>query len=188
MTSLKQEVNKVLKHEFTKLITNLEQDYDVIEAMPLEDIEQALQHMGLNGNKCYAAIRKKLTHTALTNRKGQLLYWLSPVWEPQWAGQAVTAQDIPIQQYSFPLEDGAIDISCAWGDAFQSRPAFLTFSWKAHISEQRDFWLRLINPETQEIRYEDCVGNSLSGEETLTHNELGFNPAQETWALSIYTT
>ncbi len=144
--------------------------------------------MGLDGDKFYASIRKKLASATVKNRMGKLIRWLSPVWEPQWAGQPVTAQDIPAQHYSFPLEDGNIEISCAWEDAYQSRPAFIKLSWKAQIPEHRSFWLRIINPDSQEIRYEECLGNHPSGEETFTRDELGFNPAHESWAVSIYTT
>lgn len=61
MARLIQDVKKTLKKEFTGLVNSLEQDQDVIEAMPLEDVERELQKMGLDSDKFYAGIRKK-TH------------------------------------------------------------------------------------------------------------------------------
>ncbi len=188
MAQLAKDVNRELKTWFTGIATSLENDPDVIDAMPIEEVKRELKQIGIDAGKSYTRFTKRLAVARLHNSLGNVIRWLSPVWEPKWAGQPVTADDIPAQQYSFPLEDGSIDVSCKWEDAYQSRPAFMKFSWRAQIPAQRDFWLRIINPETQEIRYEECLGSHPSGEETFSAEELGFNPAREAWAISVYTT
>lgn len=117
--------------------------------------------------------------------KDSLISWLSPLWEPQWAGQTVTASDIPEQKNSFITEDGEIRISCQWQDKYKNEPAYICLSWEADIPPDKELWTRFVNPETRQILYEVCLGKILAGEEIFTSRELGFEPSTVRWAISV---
>jgi hypothetical protein len=106
-------------------------------------------------------------------------------WEPLFAGQLATAADIPVQEHLFKREEGDIEISCYWGGTYVNKPAFIKLSWKANIRIRSEILARFINPETQELRSEVCLGTHLTGEEAFTSQELGFDPLTENWAIAI---
>lgn len=106
-------------------------------------------------------------------------------WEPQYAGQPATANDIPQQQHTFFIEDGNITVECSWGAQSDSDPAYIRLSWKARINTEQMLSARFVDPETHETRSEACLGTALSGRTTFTHTDLGFDPSCERWAVSI---
>jgi hypothetical protein len=111
--------------------------------------------------------------------------WLSEPWQPQWVGELVTADDIPEQEHSFRMEDGDIEISCAWRSRHQEKPAYLWVSWRANIPTPGELWARFMRPETETVLAEVRLGTHLEGEAEFTSDRLGFDPAKERWAISI---
>ncbi len=111
--------------------------------------------------------------------------WISSLWEPQWAGVPANAAEIPEQTHSLTVDDGEIKISCYWKPKFRNDPAYIHLSWSARITKPVRLWARFVNPESNEIRSEICLGTRLEGEESFTSDRLGFDPSNEKWAISI---
>ena len=119
---------------------------------------------------------------SLTDR---VVRWLSSLWEPQWAGQLVTAADIPQQSHTFTSEDGDMKIACYWKGQYKDEPAYVQISWKADLIPESELWIRFVNPATRTIRREVCLGTGLVGEEIFTSDDLGFDPSYERWAIAV---
>lgn len=122
---------------------------------------------------------------ALETAGDRVIRWISDLWEPQWAGQLLTASDLPVQTHVFPSEFGEIELSCDWHDQTPHEPAALHVIWKAHFTCEQTLWLCMIEPETGWRYYEVCLGNRWAGEEYFTSAELGFNPVEQRWALAV---
>lgn len=171
-----QEVMKIMRIE-----DEMEQDaLDWADIPPSREKSpaQAPLHPGVRtANETCAVHKDSLT--------GVVVKWLSPLWEPQWAGQLVTASDIPKQVHTFTSEDGDIRISCYWQGEYKDEPAYIQLSWKSEIIPESELWVRFVYPETQAIRHEVCLGTVLTGEETFTSDDLGFDPSDERWAISV---
>jgi len=114
-----------------------------------------------------------------------LIIWTSELWKPLWAGQLVTASDIPEQEKTFISDEGQIILRCHWKAAYKNTPAYLWVSWKADIAADGYLWLRFVNPETEEIYSEFSLGTDLRGEETFESDKLGFDPSNQKWAISV---
>jgi hypothetical protein len=115
----------------------------------------------------------------------RVLVWLSELWEPQWAGQLLTAADVPEQTHTFRSEHGDIRLTCHWQDALHDEPACLHIRWQADLMEDDRLWLRFVNPETQKFRQEILLGTRAVGEETFTAQDVAFDFLHEQWALSL---
>jgi hypothetical protein len=118
----------------------------------------------------------------------RLVDWISELWEPQWAGQLVTATDIPEQTHLFTSEHGDINVSCYWRTQYRDEPAHIHIAWKADLLMERRIWLRFLHPETRATCHEVCLGTRTVGEETFTSQDLGFDPSAQRWALSVILT
>ncbi len=114
-----------------------------------------------------------------------LIIWASELWEPQWAGQLVTASDIPEQACSFMMDHGEIGLSCYWEPQYEDALAYLQLSWRANIAAPCELWAKFVNPETQEVLSEIGLGTYLEGKEIFTSDQLEFDPSMEKWAISI---
>jgi hypothetical protein len=118
--------------------------------------------------------------------RDRLVRWLSPPWQPTWAGELVTAADVAAQEHTFALDDGDIQVTCGWRAAYGHLPATLRVAWQAHMTLPGDFWVRFTHP-TDPTRppVELRLGKTLAGEEEFTAETLGFDPTREPWALAI---
>lgn len=118
--------------------------------------------------------------------RDRLVRWLSPPWQPAWAGAMVTAADVATQEHVFALDDGDIQVTCGWRAAYGHLPATLRVTWQAHLTLPGDFWVRFTHP-TDPTRppVEVRLGNTVAGEEEFTAETLGFDPTREPWALAI---
>ena len=132
----------------------------------------------------YARIMARIAAESPTLRD-RLVRWLSPLWQPQWVGELVTAADIPEQEHVFRLEDGEIKISCSWRSQYNENPAYVWVSWWADISTPGELWVRFARPETETVLAEICLGTHLEGEKVFTNDDLGFDPSREKWAISL---
>lgn len=124
------------------------------------------------------------------NIPNRIILWVSELWEPQWAGQLVTASDIPEQEHSFVMDDGKIDygrieLSCYWEPEYEDTPSFLQLSWRANVTMPCELRAKFMNPETEEVLSEIGLGRYPEGKETFTSDQLEFDPSTERWAISI---
>ena len=108
-------------------------------------------------------------------------------WEIEETGQILTGKTPAItKEKTFDTEIGRITITCAWGDAVDGEPAFLWLSWETELTEERDFLIQLINPDTQGIRF--TISPEIikhESQRTFKQDELGFDPVREKWAIAI---
>jgi hypothetical protein len=90
-------------------------------------------------------------------------------WEPEGPGMRLAAAPSSVtQEKQFETEAGVIKITCAWGGASDNEPAFFWLSWDAHIAEESEFQIRLVNPDTRATRYEIRPGRIFKGAQTFT--------------------
>ncbi len=111
--------------------------------------------------------------------------WLSELWQPQWAGQLVTAADVPEQHHTFASEHGDIRLTCHWQDDLPNEPAILLIGWQADLMENDRLWLRFVNPSDKALRQEIFLGSRAVGEEQFTIQDLTFDFVREQWAISL---
>lgn len=64
----------------------------------------------------------------------RLVRWLSPLWQPTWAGELVTAADVAPQEHVFALDDGEIQVTCGWRAAYGHLPVTLRVAGQAHMT------------------------------------------------------
>ena len=155
------------------------------EVTPIDELRSELRTLGADVEGVHDKLAQMILSAKIHRVLDRVTQWISPIWQPLWAGQAVTADDIPKQDYTFLSDYGKIAISCEWNAASATTPAFLKINWEASLESQSRLVARFINPESQEIRADICLGTSLSGEETLTADELGFDPSSVPWAISL---
>ncbi len=132
-----------------------------------------------------AVADKKQENEKTFNLGYAMIISISEAWTPKWAGQPVTASDIPVQNHSLRMDRGNINISCYWRGQYKNTPAFIRVSWKADITTPGILLARFMNPETQKIHSELRLGTHLAGEKTFTSEDLGFDPSNEIWSVSI---
>jgi hypothetical protein len=123
--------------------------------------------------------------SALRSIHDYLVRWTSELWEPQWAGQLVTAADVAEQSHVFRSEHGDITMSCYWQRQHGDEPAHIHIFWKADLFIEMTIWLRFFHPETRASYHDVCLGTRTVGEETFTSQELDFDPSAQRWALSV---
>ncbi len=137
----------------------------------------------------YSEQREKSHAGSLFSLMGEkmirLVQWISPIWEPQWTGVAVTAADIPEQHHEFVMRDGTIDISCSWQGAYGNNPAYMQISWTASLLTNCELWLRFVNPLTSDVLSDVLLGSEHEGGKILTGDILGFDPSKDRWATSL---
>ncbi len=128
-----------------------------------------------------------LDEPVIVSHLKNVITWISEMWMPQWAGEEVTASDIAEQRHIFDTDnDGRIELKCYWEGETDYNPAYIKISWKADVSETDGMGIRFINPETQKILTEELLGNDKVGEEIFTGKDLGFDPGQDKFAISIF--
>lgn len=116
----------------------------------------------------------------------RLIKWMSPAWEPQWAGVHACAGDIPEQKHRFRMKDGEIEISVLWKSAYKKTPAYVQIAWAATVFTNAELWLCFVNSETGDVLSEICLGTYPEGGKLLTEKTLGFDPSKEKWAVSVF--
>jgi hypothetical protein len=163
----------------------LDIDQNMLDTMPIEDVRAELQALGAEVKGFHTKLDGTLRRAKLKQAGSALIQWISPLWQPQWAGQFVGAGDIPTQQHTFRLEKGAIEVSCFWKPQSGDSPSYLDLSWKADTILEGEFWCRFVHPDTNVVLAEVPLGMSKEGGKYFTRQELGFDPSQEEWALAI---
>jgi len=145
-------------------------------------------------------IQQKNTQKPIMNRWKDFLYnlkeyfidgsislyeWNSHLWQPQFAGQHISACDIPEDNHHFLMNDGEIHISCLWRGAYRNAPAYIQVKWKANLSVSYEIWIAFINPETQSVFSEIFLGTHLEGGKVIPDNVLKFDPTKTRWATFV---
>lgn len=115
----------------------------------------------------------------------KLIAWISPLWQPQWAGAAVTAADIPEQQRAFQTKEGEIDINCLWRPPSGKEPAYIQILWSANLVAERELWALFFDPDTKNVLAEIPLGAQPEGGKSISSAALGFDPSNNAWAISI---
>jgi hypothetical protein len=133
-----------------------------------------------------SAHKTGILQSTITQLKEALIQWTSPLWEPMWAGQMVTAADRPEQSHLFELGDGEyVNVTCFWSEKSQGTVSQFRLSWEANLYSPSNIWVRLVDPETQEILHELPLGNDLTGKRLIDREALGFDPSNRRFALSV---
>ena len=115
----------------------------------------------------------------------RLVRWLSDVWQPLFAGEMATAADMPPQEHTFYLDEGAISVSCRWWPAIDDLPGGIWLQWRADMGQDRELWVRFTHAESTIVLAEAPLGHDLSGEVEFSAETLGFDPSREPWALAL---
>lgn len=165
--------------------TELELMIDKSPEKVLEDIIGPSLKDKLLGKKTTAIKKSSLS---LSQIKDAMISWVSPTWEPKFAGQMVTAADITEQTKQFEMDYGEyVNISCYWKGKESTREPYLYLSWKANYHTPSIIWVRFVDPDSNAVLSESCLGTDLEGYRQLTVKELGFDPTDQRWAISIVT-
>ena len=118
----------------------LDADPDILDTLSIEEVQTELQALGADVEEFHARLAGTLRKTKLRKAGNTLIQWMSPLWQPQWAGQFVGSGDIPGQTHIFKLEQGAIEITCSWKPRVGETPAYLDLSWKADTIMEGELW------------------------------------------------
>ena len=114
-----------------------------------------------------------------------MVAWVSPLWQPLYAGEAVTAADLAEQSIGFEMDYGEyINLSCHWHEE-KDRPACIELSWQANLLQPSRLWARFIDPENSTILTEILLGKELEGRLCIPGEQLNFNPTADKWAIAI---
>ena len=114
-----------------------------------------------------------------------MVAWVTPLWQPLYAGEAVTAAEIEEQSTRFEMDFGEyINLSCHWQDE-KGGQACIDLSWQANLLQPSNIWARFINPENSSVLTEIFLGTELEGKLRILSSELSFNPATDKWAIAI---
>jgi hypothetical protein len=163
----------------------LDTDPDMLEVLPIEELRAELQTLGADVEGFHVRLDKILSIAKLKKVGSSLIQWVSPIWQPQWAGQFVGAGDIPAQTNTFRVDKGVIEVSCFWKPRTGNTPSYLDLSWKADMVMDGKLWCRFVRPDTHDVLAEVLLGKGKEGGKYFTPQELGFDPSQEKWAIVI---
>ncbi len=163
---------------------------EVLEHDPETALSQALGRPGKK--KITAMIRRTAKNRAtkeissfISQIKESMVSWASPLWQPMYAGEAVTAADVEEQSTSFEMDYGEyINLSCHWQEEKEGQPC-IDLTWQANLMQPSRLWARFIDPESSKVLVEIDLGTELEGKKRIVSSELGFNPSTRKWAIAI---
>lgn len=121
----------------------------------------------------------------VTSFSAQLLSSVSEFWQPPLAGAMVTAADISEQTHSFQVPEGDIDLVCSWRAQYGTTPAHIHLEWSANLVAARELWAFFFDPVSKEPLVEILLKNSFEGHKDINSEDLGFDPSEEPWGISI---
>ncbi len=117
--------------------------------------------------------------------KDRLKILVSELWTPRFVLQPATAAPESGEEQTFKIGDSDITISCSVRGAYRQKPAHITIKWDANLVVRSEIRVRFLKPDTQEILKEVCLGTEQKNEKTFTSQDLGFDPSQKEWAITI---
>lgn len=116
----------------------------------------------------------------------QRIRWLSPLWEPVWAGVPLTGADTAALEQVVALPTGSLHLTCRWFAASPTQPATLLLAWTADAPNPGDLWVRFTQRDNPTVVLaEQLLGDAHTGEAEWSADELGFDPSNEPWALTL---
>lgn len=175
-----------------------------------DELSWVIEHAG--GLRCTLTVRVEageagadLSHMSLTYEAPQpheaparvpeaplherLLHWLSPLWHPPLAGEPVTAAAISSQTQIFMLDAGDIQLTCAWWPGDDDTAAGLRVTWRAHLTQPGDLWVRFTSVDNASaVLAERLLGAERAGEQVWIAYDLGFDPTRVPWSLQLFLT
>ncbi len=110
---------------------------------------------------------------------------LSELWAPQYVLQPASATPESGEEHTFKIGDSDITVSCSVRGAYRQKPAHITIAWDANLAVRSEISARFLKPDTQEILKEVYLGTEQKGEKPFSSQDLGFDPSQEEWAITI---
>ncbi len=117
--------------------------------------------------------------------KEQLVEWVSPLWQPMYAGEAVTAANLETQHKKFEMEYGEyINLSCHWKEDKENKPC-IKLSWQANLMQASKLWARFVDPDSSRTIATIPLGSELEGKICIFADQLPFNPTSDKWAIAI---
>jgi hypothetical protein len=171
------------------VVLRLETDQYFWNEMLERDQETALaEALGKEGKKVVKELIKQETARQpvfISKIKEAMVAWVTPLWQPLYAGEAVTAAEIEEQSTRFEMDYGEyINLNCHWQDEKDSQ-ACIDLSWQANLLQPSKIWARFIDPEKNIILTEILLGTELEGRLRILSSELSFNPGTDKWAIAI---
>jgi hypothetical protein len=123
----------------------------------------------------------------LTRIKENMIDWISPLWQPMYAGEAVTAADMAEQSNHFDMDYGEyIDLSCHWQEE-KNESVAITVAWQANLLQPSRLWVRFLDPDRGEVLAEIELGSELTGRMRISGEQLSFDPLRDKWAIAVIT-
>jgi len=171
------------------VVLRLETDQYFWNEMLEHDQETALaEALGTEGKKVVKELIKQETARQpvfISKIKEAMVAWVTPLWQPLYAGEAVTAAEIEEQSTRFEMDYGEyINLSCHWQDE-KNNQSCIDLSWQANLLQPSKIWARFIDPEKNMILTEILLGTELEGRLRILSSELSFNPGTDKWAIAI---
>lgn len=108
--------------------------------------------------------------------------------EPFYAGQELSASDLPKQRFSF--EEGKIETEIYWEGKRGETPAYIWLSWKVSMPRPCRLHIQFISPETHSVLYKQTIAGIVPNEQydaTFKADKLGFDPSTTRFAFHVFT-
>ena len=176
------------------VLMRMEADQLLWNEMLEQNTEAALsQALGIVGrqevrSQIRRATKKQITEQSsfISRIKESMVAWASPLWQPIYAGESVTAAaEIEEQSIRFEMDYGEyINLSCHWQDQKDNQAA-INLSWQANLLQPSMLWAKFIHPDTSMVITEILLGSKLEGRLRIPEDQLSFNPATDKWAIAI---
>ncbi len=161
--------------------------------LELDEESVLVQALGKKGLKVVNGLIRKasakhsvpITQKFVSKIQAAMVAWTSPLWQPMYAGEAVTAVDVEEQSTRFEMDYGEyINLSCHWQEEKDCQP-YIDLSWQANLLQPSRIWARFIDPDSSTVFAEILLGKELEGKIRISSSELSFNPATNKWAIAI---
>ena len=143
--------------------------------------------LGARGRKIVERLIASSSPTAgVSATKKPIATWVSRLWTPMWAGQAVTAADLPEQHHHFDMGDGEyVKLRCSWEGEQTRQPPRIAISWSANIFTPSQIWVQFVDPDTDEELHKILLGTDLEGSLSITAPRLTFDPSARSWGVKV---
>ncbi len=155
----------------------------LIEQQPDKALDLMLGKTGRQA--VYAMIRETgdITKTMATVKEKAAAF-ISSLWQPIFAGEAVTAADIAPQSHRFDMEFGEyVTVNCSWQK--EGQETWLELGWEANIFEKSLLRVQFVNPDSKAVLADIALGTDLCGQKRLASSDLSFQPASDKWAVTV---
>ncbi len=120
----------------------------------------------------------------LSTVKSEVVAFVSSLWQPMFAGEAVTAADLVTQSHRFEMDFGEyVVLDCNWQE--KGEESWMELAWEANIFQKSMLRVRFVHPENKAVLVDIPLGTDLCGQKHLAGKELPFHPAVDKWAVAV---